>query len=64
MEEDIHNCKLIGVHGSEEQMHRNNNSVINILTHCNAGWLATVDWGIATSPIYHAKRAGIDIHVG
>ena len=65
MEEDIHNCKLIGVHGSEviKQMHRNNNSVINILTHCNAGWLATVDWGTATSPIYHAKRAGIDIHV-
>jgi len=36
---------------------------VNILTHCNAGWLATVDWGTATSPIYFAKENGIDIHV-
>ncbi|MEM8699289.1 MAG: S-methyl-5-thioribose-1-phosphate isomerase [Pseudomonadota bacterium] len=36
---------------------------VNILTHCNAGWLATVDWGTATSPIYHAQEAGIDLHV-
>ena len=36
---------------------------INILTHCNAGWLATIDWGTATSPIYHAHQKGIDIHV-
>jgi len=36
---------------------------VNILTHCNAGWLATVDWGTATSPIYHAKEAGIPVHV-
>ena len=36
---------------------------VNILTHCNAGWLATVDWGTATSPIYHAVAAGIDVHV-
>ena len=36
---------------------------MNILTHCNAGWLATVDWGTATSPIYHAVEAGIDVHV-
>ena len=36
---------------------------INILTHCNAGWLATVDWGTATSPIYYAKDKGIDITV-
>jgi methylthioribose-1-phosphate isomerase len=36
---------------------------VNILTHCNAGWLATVDWGTATSPIYHAVEKGIDVHV-
>jgi len=36
---------------------------VNILTHCNAGWLATVDWGTATSPIYHAVERGLDIHV-
>ncbi|MES2665909.1 MAG: S-methyl-5-thioribose-1-phosphate isomerase [Pseudomonadota bacterium] len=36
---------------------------VNILTHCNAGWPATVDWGTATSPIYHAHQAGIDLHV-
>jgi methylthioribose-1-phosphate isomerase len=36
---------------------------VNILTHCNAGWLATVDWGTATSPIYQAHLAGIPVHV-
>ncbi len=36
---------------------------VSILTHCNAGWLATVDWGTATSPIYHADAAGIPVHV-
>lgn len=36
---------------------------VNVLTHCNAGWLATVDWGTATSPIYQAHDAGIDVHV-
>jgi methylthioribose-1-phosphate isomerase len=34
-----------------------------VLTHCNAGWLATVDWGTATSPIYQAHDAGIPVHV-
>ena len=36
---------------------------MNILTHCNAGWLATVDWGTATAPIYKAHNAGLPIHV-
>ncbi len=36
---------------------------VNVLTHCNAGWLAAVDWGTATSPIYHAVNAGIPLHV-
>ena len=36
---------------------------VNILTHCNAGWLATINWGTATSPLYHAHKKGIPIHV-
>ncbi|PIQ15266.1 MAG: S-methyl-5-thioribose-1-phosphate isomerase [Flavobacteriales bacterium CG18_big_fil_WC_8_21_14_2_50_32_9] len=40
-----------------------NGAIVNILTHCNAGWLATVDWGTATAPIYKAFLAGIDVHV-
>ena len=36
---------------------------VNVLTHCNAGWLATVDWGTATSPIYHAHDKGLNVHV-
>ena len=36
---------------------------MRLLTHCNAGWLATVDWGTATSPMYHAAEAGVPIHV-
>ncbi len=36
---------------------------VNILTHCNAGWLATIDWGTATAPLYSSFKSGIDIHV-
>ena len=36
---------------------------VNVLTHCNAGWLATIDWGTATAPIYQAQEAGIPVHV-
>jgi methylthioribose-1-phosphate isomerase len=36
---------------------------VNVLTHCNAGWLATVDWGTATAPIYQAHAAGLVVHV-
>ena len=38
-------------------------ATVNILTHCNAGWLATIDWGTATSPIYHANKKGIKVHI-
>ena len=41
----------------------NHNKRINVLTHCNAGWLATVDWGTALAPIYKAHREDINIHV-
>jgi methylthioribose-1-phosphate isomerase len=64
--EDIEMCRMIGVHGLDiiRQLNRKKNgAVVNILTHCNAGWLACVDWGTATSPMYHAQQAGIPIHV-
>jgi len=65
-EEDIEICRKIGVFGLpliEEIAKQKNGKTVNILTHCNAGWLATVDWGTATSPIYHAQQAGIAVHV-
>ncbi|MBO3697884.1 S-methyl-5-thioribose-1-phosphate isomerase [Roseivirga sp. E12] len=63
--EDIEICRMIGVHGLEliKKLYEEKKETINILTHCNAGWLATVDWGTATSPIYQAAQAGIPIHV-
>ena len=63
--EDVVNSINIGKHGLEliKNIASKNNSVVNILTHCNAGWLATIDRGTATAPIYAARDAGIDIHV-
>ncbi|MEM7670140.1 MAG: S-methyl-5-thioribose-1-phosphate isomerase [Pseudomonadota bacterium] len=63
-DEDVEINRRIGVNGLSliSQIGRAGGRV-NILTHCNAGWLATVDWGTATSPIYQAHEAGIDIHV-
>ncbi|WP_440930153.1 S-methyl-5-thioribose-1-phosphate isomerase [Candidatus Pelagibacter sp.] len=64
-EEDISFCQQIGQNGFEiiEQIYNSKNKTINILTHCNAGWLATINWGTATSPIYQAHKKGIPIHV-
>ncbi|MFL2878222.1 MAG: S-methyl-5-thioribose-1-phosphate isomerase, partial [Candidatus Pelagibacter sp.] len=64
-DEDINFCKNIGLNGLNiiEEIYNKNKKPINILTHCNAGWLATIDWGTATSPIYHAHKKGIPIHV-
>jgi methylthioribose-1-phosphate isomerase len=65
-EEDVETCRLIGVHGLkliEDEAARKPGRPVNILTHCNAGWLATVDWGTATSPIYQAHDLGIPVHV-
>lgn len=65
-QEDIDICYHIGQHGLKiiQQIAKNKNGeTVNILTHCNAGWLATVDWGTATSPIYQAQQMGIDLHV-
>ena len=61
--EDIISCKKIGKFGLELIRKKYNKKKLNILTHCNAGWLATIDWGTATAPIYYAKRDNIDIHV-
>ena len=64
--EDADMCRRIGVNGLEiirEIAARKGGKPVNILTHCNAGWLACVDWGTATSPIYHAHNAGIPVHV-
>jgi len=64
-EEDENFCNRIGLNGLKliEEIYSKKNKAINILTHCNAGWLATINWGTATSPIYHAHKKGIPVHV-
>ena len=64
-EEDVNFCKNIGLNGLKiiEEIYKKKKDTVNILTHCNAGWLATIDWGTATSPIYHAHKKGIKVHV-
>jgi len=64
--EDIEICRDIGKHGLkliEEISQRKSGATVNILTHCNAGALATINWGTATAPIYFAHQKGIDVHV-
>jgi methylthioribose-1-phosphate isomerase len=63
--EDEKFCEDIGLNGLEiiEQIYKKKKNTVNILTHCNAGWLATINWGTATSPIYHAHKKGIPVHV-
>jgi methylthioribose-1-phosphate isomerase len=65
-DEDVEACRRIGEHGLQlirKIVPRRADGVVKILTHCNAGWLAAVDWGTALAPIYAAQAAGIDIHV-
>ena len=64
-EEDVVFCEKIGLNGLKiiEEIAKKKKDTVNILTHCNAGWLATIDWGTATSPIYHAHKKGIKVHV-
>jgi len=64
-EEDVKFCENIGLNGLRiiEEIYNKKKDTINILTHCNAGWLATINWGTATSPIYHAHKKGIPVHV-
>ena len=63
--EDINFCENIGLEGFKiiEKIYKQKKNTVNILTHCNAGWLATINWGTATSPIYHAHKKGIPVHV-
>jgi methylthioribose-1-phosphate isomerase len=65
-DEDVACCEAIGRHGLAliRALHAQHpDRPVQMLTHCNAGWLATVDWGTATSPMYQAHDAGIPIHV-
>ncbi|HSP25117.1 MAG TPA: S-methyl-5-thioribose-1-phosphate isomerase, partial [Saliniramus sp.] len=64
-DEDVEQCRMIGMHGHEliAKLYRQTGRRVEILTHCNAGWLATVDWGTALAPIYRAHDAGIPVHV-
>jgi len=65
-DEDAEFCKRLGEHGVkiiENISRKKNNEPVNILTHCNAGWLAFVDYGSATAPIYEAFNKGIKVHV-
>jgi len=65
-DEDAEYCKQIGIHGLEiirAISKKKKGAPVNILTHCNAGWLAFVDYGSATAPIYAARDAGIAVHV-
>lgn len=64
-EEDVALNKTIGTHGFVllQALYRQKDRPLNILTHCNAGWLATVDWGTALAPIYTAFDAGVPLHV-
>ena len=65
-EEDKEHCRMIGQHGLEllrEIAQRKTGKPIHVLTHCNAGWLAFVDYGSATAPIYAAHDSGLPVHV-
>lgn len=65
-EKEIDNCRLIGEHGVkliEDISLKKNGKPVNILTHCNAGWLACVDIGTVTAPIYLAHKKKIPVHV-
>ncbi|HLZ82554.1 MAG TPA: S-methyl-5-thioribose-1-phosphate isomerase [Caulobacteraceae bacterium] len=65
-EEDVAACRAIGEHGADliaAIAAKKGGAAVNVLTHCNAGWLATVDWGTALAPIYVAQAQGIVVHV-
>ncbi len=63
--DSIERCRKIGLYGLPliEEIYKRKNSTVNILTHCNAGWIACIDYGTATAPIYAAHDAGIPVHV-
>jgi len=64
--EEVDNCRRIGEHGAQliaRISESKGGEPVNILTHCNAGWLACVEWGTATAPIYVAHEQGVSVHV-
>ncbi len=66
LEKEVDNCRAIGENGFpiiEQISRQKQGKVVNILTHCNAGWLACIEYGTATAPIYNAFEKGIDVHV-
>ncbi len=63
VEEDVTQNQLIGQHGLDLIKSHYQDKTFNVLTHCNAGWLATVDYGTALAPIYAAHDAGLNVHV-
>jgi len=65
VEEDVEINRRIGAYGLAliREIAKGKDGPVNVLTHCNAGWLATCDWGTATSPVYQAHDAGIPVHV-
>ena len=66
-DDDVATCQAIGTHGAplirEAWERAGRDRPVNVLTHCNAGWLATVDWGTALAPIYMAHDGGVPVHV-
>jgi methylthioribose-1-phosphate isomerase len=65
-ESEKENCRQIGIHGLkllEDISRKKNGAPVNILTHCNAGWLACIDYGTVTAPIYLAHEKGLKVHV-
>jgi methylthioribose-1-phosphate isomerase len=64
-EEEVDNCRRIGEHGAAliAEIGKMSPGPVNVLTHCNAGWLACIEWGTATAPLYVAHEKGVDVHV-
>src|SRR5207249_10790781 len=65
-DEDAEHCRVIGQHGLaliRQIAETKRNKAVNLLTHCNAGWLAFVDYGSATAPIYAAHDSDLSLHV-
>src|SRR5204862_6570551 len=65
-DEDAEHCRMIGQHGLaliRQIAETKRNKAVNVLTHCNAGWLAFVDYVFATAPIYVAHECGLPMHV-
>jgi methylthioribose-1-phosphate isomerase len=62
-DEDVAACRAMAEHGLPLIRSVQRDGPVRILTHCNAGWLATIDWGTALAPVYLAHRSGIAVHV-